>query len=297
MSRPIYHPAQILAPLLVVPGSNGRTPIEALPDNYRVTSDKVADEGKILRDLGIGGVVVYGVAPERTEFPTPEHSLCEESIALLKQAAPSLTVVADLCVCHMTTHGHCGVVDHGEVNNDLTLELLSQRALRLARAGADLLMPSAMADGLVIELRTILDSQGFQKVGIISQAVKQASALYAPYRTATLSTTAREIRKESYQVSSANPSENIREALIDSDEGADIILVKPAHGNGDLISTLSSTLPIPVGAFVTSGEYGMLCAGVEQGVLPPSIFKESVDGLVRAGASVIVTYAARRLTR
>jgi len=290
------HPGQLIYPMFVVSGSGRREPIEALPGQFRWSPDLLIERAGEAWSAGVRTILLFGMPdrkdPEGREAANPSGPV-QEGVRALKQAWPELVVVTDVCLCAYTTHGHCGVVgDEGQILNDPTLELLAQAALSQARAGADLVAPSDMMDGRVRVLRQALDEAGYTETGIMAYSAKYASAFYGPFREAVDSAPQFGDRK-SYQMDPRNRREALREALLDAEEGADIIMVKPALAYLDVISDLRSALDRPIAAYSVSGEYAMIKAAVARGWLEEkAVVLETLIGMVRAGADLVLTYHA-----
>jgi porphobilinogen synthase len=289
---------QLVAPLFVVGGSGRSEPIATLPGQARLSPDLAAREAAALRDLGVGSILLFGLPEEKhpdgcsawdPNGPVPA------TIRAVKAAAPEIVVWADVCMCEYTNHGHCGVLHEGEVDNDATLPLLTRAAVAYAEAGADVVAPSDMMDGRVAAIRCGLDRAGLAKTVIVSYAVKYASAFYGPFREAAGSTPQFGNRR-GYQMAATNAREAIREALADIEEGADAVIVKPGMPCLDIVRAVRESVLVPVAAYQVSGEYSMIQAGSAQGWLDlETAMWESVLGLRRAGADLVITYFARRL--
>jgi porphobilinogen synthase len=283
-------PLSLFSPLFIAETGDRPLEIATLPGHLRHTRHSMIDGAKELAARGAHGVILYGGSSIKSARPSAEHPLIEESIATLKSACPELLIIADLCICHLTDHGHCGILHDDQLLDDVTCTLLAERSIRLGRAGADGVMPSAMADGLVQRLRSTLEQEKLSHLVIMSQAIKHASPLFAPHRTAT-SPVGSMLDKKSYQTPISNRYEALREGYEDMSEGADIVIVKPALTNLDLIETLRATSTGPLGAFSTSGEHAMLCAGIADGLLDSSVHQEAINSMHRAGAQCVVTYS------
>ncbi|MGQ0703121.1 MAG: porphobilinogen synthase [Gemmatimonadales bacterium] len=289
---------QLVAPLFVVSGTGRSEPIGALPGHARLTPDRAAEEAAALHALGVGSVLLFGLPEQKhpdgragwdPEGPVPA------TIRAIKAATPELVVWADVCLCEYTDHGHCGVLRNGAVDNDATLPLLARAALAYAQAGADVVAPSDMMDGRVAAIRTELDRNGFEQTVIVSYAVKYASAFYGPFREAAGSTPQFGNRR-GYQMAATNVREAIREARADVEEGADAVIVKPAMPCLDVVRAVRETVLVPVAGYQVSGEYSMLHAAAARGWLDlETAMWESVLGLRRAGADLVITYFARAL--
>jgi porphobilinogen synthase len=287
-------------PLFVCPGKGVRREISSLPGQFHFSVDEVAREVEEVAKLGIPAVILFGLPEKKDEVGSeawhPE-GVVQRAIRAIKKAVPELTVAVDACFCEYTTHGHCGVILNGEVNNDATLENLGRAALSYARAGADVVAPSGMMDGFVGFLREGLDEDGFERVAILSYAAKYASAYYGPFRVAVDSTPAFGDRR-GYQMDPANVREAIREVALDIEEGADIVMVKPALAYLDVIGEVRRTFDVPVAAYNVSGEYAMLKAAAEKGWIDyDRVMLETLLAMRRAGADMILTYHAKEAAR
>jgi porphobilinogen synthase len=295
-------PAHLIAPIFVIAGESRREPIAAMPGVERLTVDHAAQEAAELHALGVAGVLLFGLPDEKDEQGSGAWDIdgpVQSAVAAIKASTPDLTIVTDVCLCAYTTHGHCGVLDHnGGVDNDETLELLSRVAISHAAAGADAVAPSDMMDGRVGALRSALDDDDFQNTAIIAYSAKYASAFYGPFREAADSSPAQSAGipsdRRGYQMDPANGREAVREALLDVEEGADIVMVKPGLPYLDVIRRVRDAVDTPVAAYNVSGEYSMLKAAVASGYLDEqAAVTETLLSLRRAGADIIVTYHAK----
>jgi porphobilinogen synthase len=295
-------PANLILPLFVRHGGGSPQPIASLPGHFQFTLQHLAAEARQAQQLGLAGVLLFGI-PETKDAAgsdsTSPHGIVQRAIAVVKEAAPELLVVSDLCFCEYTDHGHCGVLDQRggrtDVDNDATLERLGQQALSHAHAGADVLAPSGMMDGMVGAIRRALDPAGFVHLPIMSYAAKYASAFYGPFREAAESTPQFGDRR-SYQMDPAAAAEQaVREVQLDLDEGADLVMVKPALAYLDILRMIRDRFPgVPLAAYNVSGEYSMVKAAAErQWIDPRAVAMESLIGIRRAGASIIITYWAK----
>lgn len=287
--------ADFVYPLFVVPGKNVRNEISSLPGIYHLSPDMAVKEAEAAYGLGIPAVMVFGLPEykdERGSSAWDMNSPVQQAISKIKAAIPGLVVMSDVCLCEYTTHGHCGM-PHGEkIDNDSTLPLLAQTALSHVMAGADMVAPSDMMDGRVQAIRNKLDENGFEDISIMSYAVKYASAYYGPFREAADSAPQFGDRR-SYQMDPANAREAIKEAELDLVEGADIIMVKPALAYLDIVRQVRDSFSVPVAAYNVSGEYAMVKAAAAQGWIDEKrIVLESLLGMKRAGADIIITYHA-----
>lgn len=294
------HPAQLIAPLFVVPGRNREEPIGSLPGHARLSPDRAVERAAELAAVGVGGVLLFGLPaakdPEGRAAADPDGPV-PETLRRLRQAALPLVTLADVCLCEYTTHGHCGLVVDGEVVNDPSLRRLAEAAVAYAEAGADIVAPSAMLDGQVAAIRASLDGAGFSGTAILAYASKHASALYAPFREAADSTPAFGDRR-SYQLDPANGRAALREMALDAAEGADALMVKPALTSLDLLALARRRFDLPLAAYHVSGEVAMLEAAAERGWLDRrAVGLELLTAIARAGADWIVTYLAADAAR
>lgn len=290
------HPAMLVAPLFVRPGVGVREPIDSMPGQARLSADLAAEEASRLADLGIGGVILFGL-PE-TKDPlgsgaSADEGIVQDAFRRIRALELPLVTIADTCLCEYTDHGHCGpLAPDDSVDNDAALRRLAETAVSQARAGADVVAPSAMMDGQVAAIRSALDVAGFERTAIMAYASKHASAFYGPFRDAADSAPAIGDRR-GYQMDPANGREAVREMALDVTEGADILLVKPAMTSLDLIAAARARFDLPIAAYQVSGEYAMLYAAAERGWLDRRrATLEAVTAIVRAGAGIVITYAA-----
>jgi porphobilinogen synthase len=291
------HPGQLVLPLFVAETTSGREPIATMPGVDRLSISEAVQEAREAAALGLGAVMLFGVPAEKDERGSgawEEDGIVQAATRAIKLAEPQLLVITDVCLCEYTDHGHCGVLaDDGSVDNDATLELLGRTAVSHARAGADVIAPSDMMDGRVAAIREELDADGFQTTPILAYSAKFASAFYGPFREAADSTPAFGDRR-GYQMDPANGREAVREAMLDVEEGADMVMVKPALAYGDLIASVKQATGLPVAAYNVSGEYAMVKAAAAAGYLDEeSTVMEILISLRRAGADTIVTYHAK----
>jgi porphobilinogen synthase len=289
------HPGQLIAPLFVVSGRGRRQEIESLKGHARLSADLALREAHRLADLGVGGVLLFGIpdAKDATGSGAEDpHGPVPETLRLLRSEGLPLALVADVCLCEYTSHGHCGILDGDRVDNDATLPRLAAAAIAYAEAGADIVGPSAMMDGQVAALRGGLDSAGFTETAILAYASKHASSLYAPFREAAGSAPSFGDRK-SYQMDFANARETLREMELDAREGADILMVKPAITSLDLLARARDRFDLPLAAYQVSGEAAMIEAAAERGwVDRRAAILESLTAISRAGATITITYFA-----
>lgn len=285
----------LVQPLFVVPGANIRREISSLPGQYHLSVDEAAKEAKRIVALGVPAVILFGIPSHKDDLGSgayDDNGEVQQAVRAIKQAAPELLVIADVCLCEYTSHGHCGVIEHEEVANDKTLKLLAQTALSHARAGADIVAPSDMMDGRVKAIRETLDENGFTHIPILSYAVKYASAYYGPFRTAVNSAPQFGDRR-GYQMDPANALEALREAELDVEEGADMIMVKPGIAYLDIVAMVKQNFNCPIAVYQVSGEYAMIEAASEKGWIDRKrIVLESLTSFKRAGADFILTYYA-----
>jgi porphobilinogen synthase len=289
------HPAQLVAPIFVVSGRRRREEISSLKGHARMSPDVALAEAARLAGLGVGGILLFGIPDSkdaRGDAAADERGPVPETLRLLKAETLPLALAGDVCLCEYTTHGHCGVVDGDHIDNDATLPLLADAAICYAEAGADVVAPSAMMDGQVAALRSGLDAAGFTEVAIIAYASKHASVLYGPFREAAGSAPGFGDRR-SYQMDPANGREAMRELELDAQEGADILMVKPAITSLDLLARARDRFNVPLAAYQVSGEAAMIEAAAERGWIDRrGAVLESLTSIARAGANVIVTYFA-----
>lgn len=293
-------PSQLIYPLFIKPGKNIREEIPSMPGVYRLSVDQLAIEAKECLSLGITSVILFGLPEKKDPMGTGAHikdGIIQKAIRELKRKVPELIVITDVCLCEYTSHGHCGCIIEKQVDNDATLEILAKTALSHAQAGADMVAPSDMMDGRIAEIRAALDENNFESVPIMSYAVKYASAFYGPFREAA--DCAPEFGdRRSYQMDPANSREALREATLDVDEGADILMVKPAVAYLDIISKLRDEFDLPIAAYHVSGEYAMIKAAAEKGWIDgEKVMEETLLSIKRAGADIIITYFAKDMAR
>jgi porphobilinogen synthase len=286
----------------VAAGEDVRNPVESMPGIFQLSIEHAVDEAKRAYDLGIPGVLLFGIPDEKDEVASGAYDpegIIQLATRAIKDAVPELLVVADVCLCEYTSHGHCGIVDGttGEVLNDVSLELLARTAASQAEAGADVVAPSDMMDGRVTAIRSELDREGFENTPIMAYAAKYASAFYGPFREAAESTPQFGDRR-SYQMDPANAREALREVALDVEEGTDIVIVKPALPYLDVIHRVKEYTDLPVAAYNVSGEYAMVKGAAGNGWLDEKrAVLEALTGIKRAGADIIVTYHALEAAR
>ena len=293
-------PSDFIYPLFVCPGRGVRTEIQAMPGCYRLSVDETVAEGQECLALGVPAVILFGLPPSKDAEGSgawAEDGIVQQAVRALKKSVPDLFVITDLCLCEYTDHGHCGRVDGGEVLNDPTLELLARTAVAQARAGADLIAPSDMMDGRVAAIRKALDGGGFSHLPILSYAAKYASAFYGPFREAADSAPQFGDRR-AYQMDPANAREAMREVALDIEEGADIVMVKPAMPCLDIVRRVRDAFDVPLAAYQVSGEYSMIVAAARNGwVNRDLVILESLTAIRRAGADLVLTYFAKEASR
>jgi porphobilinogen synthase len=287
-------------PMFVGPGNGTRVEISSMPGVYQQSVDQMLEECREVEGLGIPGVILFGIPEHKDARGTEAWSpsgVVQRAIEAIRKAKLNLVVITDVCLCEYTDHGHCGVIENGEVANDPTLKLLADEALSHARAGADIVAPSDMMDGRVAAIRQALDSNGFSNLPIFSYAAKYCSGFYGPFREAAQSAPQFGDRR-SYQMDPANAREALREVALDLEEGADMIMVKPALAYLDIIRQVRDRFDVPVGAYNVSGEYAMVKAAVRNGWLEEKrIVLEVLTAIQRAGAEIILTYHAKDVAR
>lgn len=293
-------PEQFIYPLFIMPGKGKREEVPSMPGVFRLTVDQLGKEAKEIMGLGLNHVLLFGLPEAKDPMGSGAHAkdgIVQRAIKELKNKTPELMVTTDVCLCEYTSHGHCGVLINKQVDNDATLEILGQVALSHAKAGADIVAPSDMMDGRVAEIRGILDENEFDMVPIMSYAVKYASAFYGPFRDAA-ECAPQEGDRQGYQMDPANAREALREATLDVDEGADILMVKPAVAYLDIISRLREEFDLPIAAYHVSGEYAMIKAAAERGWIDGDrVMAETLLAIHRAGADIIITYGAKEMAR
>jgi porphobilinogen synthase len=290
----------LVYPMFACPGKNVRVEVGSMPGIYQQSVDQIVEECREAASLGIPAVILFGLPEHKDETgseATASGAAVQRSVEAIKKALPEMIVITDVCLCEYTSHGHCGVVKDGEVLNDPTLEILAAAALSHARAGADIVAPSDMMDGRVGAIRRKLDESGFENVAILSYAAKYCSGFYGPFREAAQSAPQFGDRR-SYQMDPANAREALREVALDLEEGADMILVKPALPYLDVIQRVRERFDVPVGAYNVSGEYAMVKAASRNGWIDEQrVTLEILTGIQRAGASFILTYHAKDVAR
>ncbi len=289
-------PADLIQPLFVTAGEGVREPVASMPGIERLSISELVEEAAVVAEAGVPAVLLFGIPADKDEIGSgayDDEGVVQLAIQALKENHPGLVVIADTCLCGYTSHGHCGVLRDGEVDNDLSLELIAKTAISQASAGADAVAPSDMMDGRVAAVREQLDAEGHSATPIISYAVKYASAFYGPFRDAAGSTP-QEGDRRGYQMDPANVLEAVREAQLDLDEGADMLIVKPALPYLDVVNRVKHETGAPLAAYHVSGEYSMLKAAAANGWLDePAAVLEALTSIKRAGADLIITYYAK----
>jgi porphobilinogen synthase len=292
--------AGLVYPMFACPGTKVRTEVKSMPGIYQQSADQIVEECREVVNLGIPAVILFGLPAHKDELASEAYDAngaVQRSIEAVRKANLDLLVITDVCLCEYTSHGHCGVVQGEEVLNDASVAILADAALSHARAGADIVAPSDMMDGRVGAIREKLDENGFEKVAILSYAAKYCSAFYGPFREAAQSSPQFGDRR-SYQMDPANAREALREVALDLEEGADIIMVKPAMPYLDVIQRVRDRFDVPVAAYNVSGEYAMVKAAVQRGWLDEKrVVLEILTGIQRAGADMILTYHAKDAAR
>lgn len=282
-------------PMFVTSGEGIKREIPSMPGCFQQSLDEILKEARSVYELGIPAVILFGIPEHKDEYASQaydENGVIQRAVRAIKDNVPELIVITDVCLCEYTSHGHCGIVKDGKILNDPTLELLAKTALSHAKAGADIVAPSDMMDGRVSAIRNALDAEGFEDIPIMSYAVKYASAFYSPFREAAESAPKFGDRR-SYQMDPPNRREAIKEVALDIEEGADIIMVKPAMCYLDIISDIKDSFDVPVAAYNVSGEYSMVKAAAKLGWIDEKrIMMEILTSIKRAGADLIITYFA-----
>ena len=293
-------PEQFIYPMFVHPGEGLKREIASMPGNYQWSIDTLIEEVRSVKALGIGGIILFGIPERKDELATSaydDRGIIQEAVRALKREVRGILVVTDVCLCEYTSHGHCGVVERGRVKNDPTLELLAKTAVSHAEAGADVVAPSDMMDGRVAAIREALDESGLEETPILAYAAKYASSFYGPFREAAESAPQFGDRR-AYQMDPANSDEALREVALDLDEGADMVMVKPALAYLDILWRVKAEFGVPVAAYSVSGEFAMLKAAARLGWLDEErTMMEMLTAIRRAGADLIVTYFAREAAR
>jgi porphobilinogen synthase len=290
----------LIMPLFIVPGMRVTNPISSMPGIAQLSVDRAVEECKAIRDLGIPGVILFGIPDHKDALGSDaykEDGIIQRALGTLKEQVPGLSLITDVCFCEYTDHGHCGIIKGQDVDNDATLEILVKESLSHARAGADMVAPSDMMDGRIGAIRQALDSEGFPHVPIMAYSAKFASGFYGPFREAAESTPQFGDRR-SYQMDPPNAEEALREVEMDIAEGADIVMVKPALPYLDIIRRVKEKFGYPLAAYNVSGEYAMIKAAALNGWLDEErVMMEALTGIKRAGADIILTYFAKEAAK
>jgi porphobilinogen synthase len=290
----------LIYPLFAVTGKSVKKPITSMPGQFQLSVDYIAKEAQKANELGIPAVLLFGIPAKKDEMATgafAKDGIIQQAVKRIKNEVPDILVITDVCLCEYTSHGHCGMLEKDNVQNDETLEVLTETALSHARAGADMVAPSAMMDGQVAAIREALDENSFEDIPIMAYAAKYSSSFYGPFREAAESTPQFGDRK-AYQMDPANADEAIREISLDVGEGADIIMVKPALAYLDIICRAKQEFDLPIAAYNVSGEYSMIKAAAQLGWLDEEkAMIESLTAIKRAGADIIITYFAPEVAK
>jgi len=293
-------PESMIYPIFVCPGENVRNEIGSMPGQYHLSIDNAVKLARDAEKAGIGGILLFGIPPEKDENGSDaydENGIVQKALRAIRENVRELLLVTDVCLCEYTSHGHCGVIKHADVQNDPTLKLLADAAVSHVRAGADMVGPSDMMDGRVAAIRQALDSEGLINTPIMAYAAKYASGFYGPFREAAGSTPKFGDRR-SYQMDPPNAREALREIALDIDEGADIVMVKPALSYLDIIARAREQFDVPLAAYQVSGEYAMIEAAARAGWIERErIILETTTAIKRAGADIIITYYALELAK
>ncbi|EAC3452550.1 porphobilinogen synthase [Listeria monocytogenes] len=296
----VLHTDDLIYPIFVKDGKEPKTEVVSMPGVFQFPLHELEEEMRTVENLGIKAVILFGIPAEKDAVGTQayhDHGIIQEATRLIKKSFPEILVVADTCLCEFTDHGHCGVIENGEILNDESLDLLKQTAVSQATAGADIIAPSNMMDGFVQVIREGLDEAGFYDIPIMSYAVKYASAFYGPFRDAAGSAPQFGDRK-SYQMDPANREEALREAISDEQEGADFLIVKPSLSYLDIMRDVKNNTNLPVVAYNVSGEYAMVKAAAQNGWIDEEkIVLEMLTSMKRAGATLIITYFAKDVSK
>jgi porphobilinogen synthase len=290
----------LIYPLFVRPGKGVKNPISSMPDCYQFSIDELIKEAKEINRLGIPGIILFGIPERKDEVGSEaynENGIVQTAVKALKDAVPDLIIITDVCLCEYTSHGHCGLVKDGVILNDPTLELLARQALSHCRAGADMVAPSDMMDGRVKAIRDALDKENYSHIPIMAYSAKYASTFYGPFREAAESPPQFGDRK-TYQMDPANADEALREVALDLEEGADIVMVKPALSYLDVIYRVKEQFGVPVAAYDVSGEYAMVKGAAQLGWIDgEGVMEEVLLSIKRAGADIILTYFAKEMAK
>ena len=293
-------PESMIYPIFVCPGTNVRNEIGSMPGQYNLSVDNAVKVAREAEQAGIAGILLFGIPKEKDELGSDayaEGGIVQDALRAIRENVKDLLLITDVCLCEYTSHGHCGLIRHGDVENDSTLRLLAESAASHVRAGADMVAPSDMMDGRIMAIRGKLDSEGFSGIPIMAYSAKYASGFYGPFREAAGSTPQFGDRR-SYQMDPPNAREALREIQLDIDEGADIVMVKPALAYLDIIARARDAFDVPLAAYQVSGEYAMIEAAARNGwVDRERIMIEATTAIKRAGADIIITYYALELAK
>lgn len=291
---------ELIYPIFVIEGENKKEPIPSMESQYYYTVDRLKEECEELLSLGIKSVLLFGLPEDKDACGTSafiEEGVIQRAVSEIKKLFPEILVVTDVCMCEYTDHGHCGIIDEKGVNNDKTLEIIGKIALSHAKAGADIIAPSDMMDGRIAKIRKVLDENGFEDITIMSYAAKYSSSFYGPFRDAAKSAPKSGDRK-SYQMDFANGKEAVKEVLWDIEEGADIVMVKPAMSFLDIVYRIKEKVNIPVAVYNVSGEYAMVKSAAKAGLIDEkSMIYETLMSMKRAGADILITYFAKDIAK
>ena len=290
----------LIMPLFACPGKNVKNPIQSMPGNFQLSIDLLVEECKSLMEVGINSVLLFGIPETKDDtgiIGAHEHAIIPQAIRAIKKEVPGMYVIADICNCEYTTHGHCGTIVNGDVDNDLTLDTLAAQSISFAKSGVDMVAPSDMMDGRVGKMRKALDENHFHNLPIMAYSAKYASSFYGPFRDAADSAPQFGDRN-SYQMNPGNSDEALREIELDIEEGADIVMVKPALSYLDIIRRAKDTFNIPIAAYNVSGEFSMVKAAAEKGWIDEErMVKEILTSIKRAGSDIILTYHAKEFAQ
>lgn len=295
------HPSDFVQPLFIKEGLAKKQEISSMPGVYQLTLDDLEQEIESLQSLRVSSVILFGIPLHKDNTGScalNDDGIIQKAIRKIKKLAPDMLVISDLCFCEYTSHGHCGVITNNQVNNDETLDLLGKQAISHAKAGADIIAPSGMMDGMVASIRQALDANHFEHISILSYAVKYASSFYGPFREAAEGAPQFGDRKQ-YQMDFANKFESLREAQLDIEQGADMLMVKPAMCYLDIIHQIKNTYPaLPLAAYQVSGEYSLIKYGAKAGLInEKDAMIESLTAIKRAGATIIISYFTKQMNQ
>src|SRR5580704_5896401 len=300
VAETILNVSQLVLPLFARSGTKLRRPVAAMPGVFQLSPDEIVREAAAAQALGVPAILLFGIPDKKDDKASGAYArngIVQQTVRLLKKELPSLLVITDVCLCEYTAHGHCGIVHHGKILNDPTLKLLAATAASHAAAGADMVAPSDMMDGRVRAIRAELDNEGFADTPIMSYAAKFASAFYGPFREVAESTPQFGDRR-SYQMDASNTNEALREVALDIQEGADLVMVKPALAYLDIIHRVKAEFGLPTAAYAVSGEHAMIKAAAARGWIDEkAVTLESLLAMRRAGADILITYAAADVAR